>query len=80
VETLVELDHDYAVLAKTAGCETYIRAPALGVNASFIRGLTKIVEGALAAPAGVSAASDYRCAFNLSKCACAKAVTGESAL
>ena len=39
IETLVELDHDYALLAKAVGCPRYIRAPALGVNEAFIGGL-----------------------------------------
>ena len=32
VETLVELDHDYAALGAAAGCPLYIRVPALGVR------------------------------------------------
>jgi ferrochelatase len=48
VETLVELDHDYARIARQAGVGAYIRVPALGVEAGFIDGLAELVDGALA--------------------------------
>jgi len=47
VETLVELDRDYAVLAKAAGCEVYLRAAAVGTDRAFIGGLTQLVLSAL---------------------------------
>ena len=47
VETLVELDHEYADLAKTSGCRTYVRAPALGVRPAFVEALAGAVEIAL---------------------------------
>jgi ferrochelatase len=47
IETLVELDHDYAAFAEQAGCPVYVRAPALGVEPSFIDGLATLVRGAL---------------------------------
>lgn len=47
VETLVELDHEYAELAKDAGVAPYIRVPALGVAPEFIAGLAKTVAEAL---------------------------------
>lgn len=47
IETLVELDHDYAKLAADAGMETYLRAPAMGVETTFIAGLATAVERAL---------------------------------
>jgi ferrochelatase len=50
IETLVELDIDYAHVAKEAGARTYIRAPALGVEAGFIETLADLVEDALADP------------------------------
>jgi protoporphyrin/coproporphyrin ferrochelatase len=40
IETLVELDIEYAELAHQAGIEDYIRVPALGVNPDFIRTLS----------------------------------------
>ena len=39
IETLVELDRDYARLAEEKGCPVYLRAPAVGVQADFIDGL-----------------------------------------
>ena len=39
VETLVELDHDYAELAQRLGVSPYLRAPAVGVEEAFIEGL-----------------------------------------
>lgn len=47
IETLVELDHDFAVFAEQAGCPFYIRAPALGIEPRFIEGLATLVRGAL---------------------------------
>jgi ferrochelatase len=47
VETLVELDHDYARLAADLGCPAYIRVAALGIEPSFIAGLAAIVTEAL---------------------------------
>ena len=42
-ETLVELDIEYKKLAKENGCSFYKRVPALGVEESFIKGLTDLV-------------------------------------
>jgi ferrochelatase len=50
VETLVELDHDYARVAADLGVVPYIRAPALGAEPQFIAGLAALVEEALARP------------------------------
>lgn len=50
IETLVELDIDYARIAKEAGATAYVRAPALGVEAGFIETLADLVESALADP------------------------------
>ncbi|HEY2178873.1 MAG TPA: ferrochelatase [Caulobacteraceae bacterium] len=47
VETLIELDRDYAALAARAGISCYLRAPAVGVRATFIDGLAGAVRGAL---------------------------------
>ena len=58
IETLVELDHEYAELAASVGCAPYLRTPAVGVNPAFITGLAKAVETALetsgVAPQGAS--------------------------
>ena len=55
VETLVELDRDYAELADKLGCPHYLRVPALGVAGPFIDGLVAAVRRALARPAEVEA-------------------------
>jgi ferrochelatase len=67
VETLVELDRDYAELARKAGVSSYLRVPALGVQPRFIEGLAELVEQALAAPA--LAAGGAPCEAGLSRCA-----------
>lgn len=43
VETLVELDHDYARLAREQGVRVYLRAPVAGVLPGFIDGLAGAV-------------------------------------
>jgi len=46
-ETLVELDMEYAKLAKKAGVPHYLRAPTVGTRPAFISALAKlVVEGA----------------------------------
>jgi protoporphyrin/coproporphyrin ferrochelatase len=47
IETLVELDRDYAVLAEAAGAPIYLRAPAVGTSPLFIGGLATAVGRAL---------------------------------
>jgi ferrochelatase len=66
VETLVELDRDYADHARKVGVETYIRVPALGVSADFIEGLADLVEGALSAQ-GVRPGAGS-CGSNAARC------------
>jgi ferrochelatase len=70
VETLVELDIEYAELAHDLGIEPYLRAPAVGVQADFIDALANIAIDALqkdgAAPAG------SRCGDGRSGCECRK--------
>ena len=50
----MELDHEYAVLAKGLGVSPYLRAPAVGVAAPFIDGLADMVVAA-AGRSGVGA-------------------------
>jgi protoporphyrin/coproporphyrin ferrochelatase len=59
IETLVELDIEYAELAHQAGIRDYIRVPALGVNADFIRTLSDEVLRAVGAVDKI--ASAYSC-------------------
>jgi ferrochelatase len=68
VETLVELDRDYAELAEQAGCAPYLRAPALGVEAAFVDGLARVALRALDANQTITPGSDFRCAARWGKC------------
>ena len=64
VETLVELDRDYALLAEKLGCPVYLRALAVGVEQPFIEGLAATVVAALArtgvGPGGAACAPGLR--------------------
>jgi ferrochelatase len=60
IETLVELDHEYAELAAKAGCPGYVRVAALGVEPNFIRALGEIAAQALAID-GVAPAEGWTC-------------------
>ena len=68
VETLVELDRDYAEKAAALGCSPYIRAPALGVQAAFIAGLAGAVARALGQPVGAYPGSGFACEPAWGKC------------
>ncbi len=69
VETLVELDHEYAELARGLGMTTYLRAPALGVDAGFIAGLADAVEQARAQAEPVATHGGGRfCSADWPKC------------
>ncbi|MCC7266338.1 MAG: ferrochelatase [Caulobacteraceae bacterium] len=68
VETLVELDHEYAALARAKGCTTYLRVPALGVEAAFVDALALAVRESLGAD-GVTPASGWRCPDGFPRCA-----------
>jgi ferrochelatase len=68
VETLVELDHDYARKAAAMDCPVYVRVPALGVDTAFIHDLARLVSQALAGPEGIWPGSDFVCAANWGKC------------
>lgn len=69
VETLVELDHEYGLLAKTLGCPAYVRVPALGVQEQFIAALAGAVIRARMNPsAGARPASAWTCPSAWSGC------------
>lgn len=53
VETLVELDIEYAQLAQRLGVPFYLRAPAPGATPRFIDALANLAEQALTAPGQV---------------------------
>jgi ferrochelatase len=50
-ETLVELDVEYRELAEEAGVPVYVRAPAIGSDPSYIRGLAQMAAQRLTGPA-----------------------------
>ncbi len=60
IETLVELDREYAHKALEDGVSVYLRAPALGVHTRFIGLLADLVDRALAAPGGGLACPEQR--------------------
>ena len=42
-ETLVELDIEYKELADKNGCKNYLRIPALGINANYIKAMSDLI-------------------------------------
>ena len=68
VETLVELDRDYAELAHGLGIAHYLRAPALGVLAPFIEGLAQAVGDALGRNVTQSACGGRICPTDRTAC------------
>jgi ferrochelatase len=73
IETLVELDRDYAGVAQSAGVPCYLRAPAVGVNTAFIHGLARAVRDALERPEigpdGAPCPSGFACCAKLKEAA-----------
>jgi ferrochelatase len=76
VETLVELDHEYAELAREVGAKPYLRARTPGVRDAFIESLAGAVLTSLERPGGVAPYGPWRCAAGHAKCA----LKGEGAL
>jgi ferrochelatase len=68
VETLVELDHDYARLAEGLGVTPYLRAGTPGVDAGFIAGLARAVTEALGR-GGAAPFGPWLCPAGHGKCA-----------
>ncbi|MBS0363443.1 MAG: ferrochelatase [Proteobacteria bacterium] len=66
VETLVELDHDYAKVAREAGCSPYLRAKTPGVSEAFIAELAKTV---LETAGEITPHGPWRCPAGHAKCA-----------
>ena len=64
IETLVELDIEYAELAHEKGVSPYLRAPAVGIEPLFVDTLADAVEGALGrsgvAPHGQGCKADWK--------------------
>jgi ferrochelatase len=70
VETLVELDRDYAGLARDVGCAPYLRARTPGVAATFIEELARtVLEAAEREGGGVAPHGPWRCPAGYAKCA-----------
>jgi ferrochelatase len=70
VETLVELDHEYARLAKEVGCTPYLRAPTPGVRARFMEDLSHAVLIALGRSSEAQPHGAWMCPIGFAKCAC----------
>jgi ferrochelatase len=68
IETLVELDHEYAELAQGMGCRSYVRVPALGVQDAFIQGLAHMIGSALARGGNSEPGSVWRCGAGFRHC------------
>jgi ferrochelatase len=70
VETLVELDHDYAGLAKDAGAQPYLRSPTPGIRPAFIAGLADAAADAAEWTAKCASHPDgrWRCPEVYGKC------------
>ncbi len=66
IETLVELDIEYAHLAKESGVKDYIRIPALGTAPGYIQALNDEVLKAIGS--GTSIIGDHDCAACHSYC------------
>jgi len=69
VETLVELDHDYAKVAKEAGCAPYLRARTPGVAGDFVAELARAALEAVGRPGGPEPHGPWRCPAGHAKCA-----------
>ena len=69
VETLVELDHDYAALARRLGMATYLRARTPGVEPLFIEALAQAAVKSLDR-GGVRPFGPWLCPAGHGKCAC----------
>ncbi|MES2344230.1 MAG: ferrochelatase [Pseudomonadota bacterium] len=68
IETLVELDHEYAELAVQQGVAPYLRAPALGVEQVFIDTLAQTVSRSLARAGGAAPEGEWLCPSGYGKC------------
>jgi ferrochelatase len=69
VETLVELDHEYARLAEAVGCAPYLRAPTPGIQSAFIADLARAVLEAVGRTGDVAPHGPWRCPAGYAKCA-----------
>lgn len=79
VETLVELDYEYAELAGQVGCAPYLRAPTPSTDPAFIRALTRATNQALARNTEIAPHGAWRCPEAYGKCACRNEARGAAA-
>ncbi len=71
-ETLVELDMEYAQLARKHGVKTYLRVPALQTEPAFIDGLARLVANVFTRDTDLASETGTRlCPANWAKCPCA---------
>lgn len=70
VETLVELDVEYKMLAKENGCSAYIRINALGDSKKYIESLVKNIKKMLEQENEFFMPSGNYCSSNYKKCIC----------
>jgi ferrochelatase len=67
VETLVELDRDYADVAERVGVHPYVRVPALGTHPAFVDGLARLARDAIRGAGTAPGATP--CLASFSRCA-----------
>jgi len=67
-ETLVELDIEYAHLAKQASVPCYVRVPTVSTSAPFIQGLARLVRAAAGSGEAVRSQDGPRRCFSHQRC------------
>lgn len=73
IETLVELDEEYAEVAEEVGLKSYVRVPALGDDEVFIESLANLVDSALKREPGLAPDGGQRiCPRAWGACPCAE--------
>jgi ferrochelatase len=82
IETLVEMDHEYATLAARCGVPTYVRVPTLSARPALIAALATLVRRHLSASADATEAlcgADLTrlCPAGFRRCPCMRG-TGEA--
>jgi len=71
IETLVELDEEYAEIARELGVSTYVRVPALSCDPVFIEALANLVGESLRGGAGLRSEKGERiCPADCKGCPC----------
>ena len=70
VETLVELDHEYADLARQIGCAPYLRSPAPTIDPALIDALSQATLAALERGGAPAPFGPWTCPPGHGKCAC----------